>query len=359
MWQGILQGYMMDVERREREAGREESRRAREEDMAFRREMFNAQILEGRRTEALAVVRERRERDRAVQEAINGAVAMGFDRQAANALQSSGQLGFVMRSLEAQDFSPNRISAMSEEVLRQLGDRATEDTVANALIGVVERGADLNNPQESALAIAESILDAEGIAEIEALEEQAFQLGSRSGDVSPFNISVSTVDVDLPEVTRVRNELIRRLQPIFGPNTFEVSASGDYTFTANAPADTVRMVNRLTDQVVESATRAGQGQMTTTAAIQTFTNPILDLTQQGPVDVSVINANLPVLFSQGQDAFFEAFTVPEVGVPVVPEPASAPGVSEPAAAMGAMTERPLSTEPATGFGFNVDEELNR
>lgn len=43
MWKGVLQGYMMDVERREREADREEARRIREEDMAFRREQFEAQ----------------------------------------------------------------------------------------------------------------------------------------------------------------------------------------------------------------------------------------------------------------------------------------------------------------------------
>jgi hypothetical protein len=334
---------------------REEARRVREEDIAFRREQFERGILEQRRNALLPLLLERREQDEALQQAINGAVGLGFDRPAAEALQKSGQLGFVMSSIEANNYAPERISAISEEVMRQLGDRADEDTVAAALLGVVESGADLDNPTQTELAIVESVLNASSIEELESLYGDVAGIGARRGGMSRFDISLGTTEVDLPEVARVRNEVIRRLQPIFGPNTFEVSASGDYTFTSNAPADTVRMVNRLTDQVVESATRAGEGQMTTTTAIQTFTNPILDLTEQGPVDVSMINANLPVLFTQGQDAFFGSFSVPDVNVP---EPAPAPGVSEPAVAIDAIINRPLSTEPTSGFGFNVDEELN-
>jgi hypothetical protein len=356
MWQGLYLGMQNVRERRDRQLDREEARRSREEDMAFRREQFERGILEQRRNALLPILLERRERDEAVQQSLNSAVALGFQRPAAEALYRSGQLGFIVSSVEANNYAPERISAVNEEVMRQLGDRASEDTIAAALLGVVESGVDLDNPAQTELAIIESVLNASDIGELESLYSEISRVGASRPRMDRFDISLSTGEVDLPEVTRVRNEVIRRLQPIFGPNTFEVSASGDYTFTANAPADTVRMVNQLTDQVVESATRAGEGQMTTTTAIQTFTNPILDLTQQGPVDVSMINANLPVLFTQGQDAFFGAFSAPRVDVPV---PAPVPVVSEPAAAITAMTERPLSTEPTSGFGFNVDEELNR
>jgi hypothetical protein len=363
MWQGILQGLTMADEDRARREDREEARRTREEDMAFRREMFNSQILEARRAEALAVARERREQSRAVQEAINGAVGMGFDRRSAEALQSSGQLGFVMRSMEAQEFSPQRISAMSGEILRQLGDRASEDAVAAAILGVVDRNANLNNSRETSIAIAESLLDAEGIESIEQLRLQAESLDSGFGSTEPFSVSLGTTNIDLPELQRVQNQVMQRLQPLFGENTFVVSPSGDFMFAANAPASVVNLVTSLTDKVVESATTTGPGQMTTVSAIQNFTRPIIEASNRGILDVSAINISLPTLFNQGPEAFLESLT------PVNPTPAPPTPISNEAAeALTSMTQRrprqaggvqPPRVTPTTGFAFDFNEELDR
>ena len=364
MWQGILQGLMLADEERARREGIEEARAARQEDMAFRREMFNSQILEARRTEALAIAAERRALDREVQQAINGAVAMGFDRPAAEALELSGQLGFVMRSLEAQDFSRERINAMSQEVLRQLGDRANEETVSQAIVGVVGSGANLNNPREATLAITESLLSAQGIEEVEALRGRLASTETDSRGMAPFEISMGTANIDLPEVQRIQNQVVQRLQPLFGENTFEISTSGDLIFAANAPTDVVNLVTSITDRVVQAATTTGPGQMTTVSAIQSFTNPIIEASNRGILDVSAINANLPTLFNRGPDAFLESIATV---TPPPPPPASS-NVSEPADAMTAMTQRgvrqaggvqPPRVTPPTGFAFDPNEELDR
>ena len=361
MWQGLYLGMQNIRERQERDMDREEARRVREEDMAFRREQFERGILEQRRSALLPILLERRAQAEAVQEAINGAVNLGFDRPAAEALHRSGQLGFVMRSLEAQEFAPERISAMSQEVMRQLGDRADQDTVAAALLGVVESGADLSNPRETELAIVESVLNASSIEEIESLYGTAATAGGGQAGMSRFDIPLGTTQMDLPEVQRVRNQVMQRLQPLFGENTFEVSTSGDYFFAANAPADVVNLVTSITDKVVESATSTGPSQMTTVSAIQNFTNPVIEAASQGVMDVGAINTNLPVLFEQGRDAFLQ------VAVPSVPEPIPVPGVSDPADAMTAIVQRPRQVggvqpprvTPPTGFAFDPDEELDK
>jgi len=357
MWEGLYLGMQNIRERRDREMDREEARRIREEDMAFRREQFERNILEQRRNALLPILLQRREQAEAVQQSINTAVAMGFERPAAVALQRSGQLGFVVQSVEANEYSPERISAMSAEVMRQLGDRASEDTVAAALIGVVESGVDLTDQRATELAIVESVLNAESIEELESLYDDVSAVGSRQPGMARFDIPLGTTQVDLPEVQRVRNQIMQRLQPLFGENTFEVSPSGDFVFAANAPADVVNLVTTLTDKVVETATATGPQQMGTVTAIQTFTNPIIAAANQGVMDVSQINTNLPTLFDQGADAFLQAFTAPDP-LPVVQPPVT-PSVGEPATAMEAMTEVPLSTQPTSGFGFDLDEELDR
>jgi hypothetical protein len=363
MWQGILQGLMLADEERARKEGIEESRRVREEDMAFRREMFNAQILEGRRAEALAVVRERREQDRAVQEAINGAVAMGFDRRAADALQASNQLGFVMRSLEAQEFSPRRISAMSEEILRQLGDRATDETVSNAVVGVVERGTDLNNTRETALSIAESLLDAEGIEQIEALEERAFQLGTGTGGMTPFDISLGTESVDTPELARIRTNILQRVSGFF-PELELVSVGDGNVIAQNAPRDLALLITNMENQAFQLATRAGRDRLDPADAVLAVTNPIIELQRVAPgLDVSALNQNFAQIYSVPAETFLQEFAAPVVQ----PPPPPAGGSSEAADFMGTAIERqprqaggvrtPQVTPPA-GFAFDPNEEID-
>lgn len=364
MWQGILQGLMLADEERARKEGTEESRRVREEDMAFRREMFNAQILENRRQEALAVVRARREQDREVQQAINGAVAIGFDRRAADALQSSGQLGFVMRSLEAQDFSPNRISAMSEEILRQLGDRATEENVASAVVGVVERGTDLNNTRETALSIAESLLDAEGIAEIEALEEQAFQLGLETSRTTPFDISLGTGDMGTTELARIRTNILQRVSGFF-PELELVSVGDGNVIAQNAPSDLALLINNMENEAFALTQRTGSDRLDPASAVLTVTNPIIELQRVAPeLDVATLNQNFDRIYTVPTETLLQEFTAPVVP----PPPPPADGSSEAADFMETAIERqpprraggvrvPQVTPPA-GFAFDPNEEID-
>jgi hypothetical protein len=356
MWKGILQGMMLVDEEKARKEQIAEARSVREEDRAFRLDLFNREILENRRSKILEILAERRALDKEVQKEINAGVALGFDRPVAQALYSSGQLPFVVASMEKQDLSVQQRRAINESIMSQLGDRATEDTIADAIVDVTQSGADLNDPVAGMQAIANAVLKAEGIEDLEVLRGQ-IGADDSSPSVDPFDISMSTANIDLTEVSKVRSEIIKRLQPLFGAKTFAVNSEGQYYFTPNAPADVTRLVTRITDQVVSSATQVGSDQMTTHSAIQAFTNPILDLTDQGPVDVSQINRNFGLLVEGGVDRFFESFTPT---APVVPTP-EAPIDS--ATAMEAMTEVPLSTDPATveptnGFRFNINEELD-
>ena len=361
MWQGILQGLTMVEEERERRDIREEARRTREEDMAFRREMFNAQILENRRVEALAIARARREEDRAIQQAINGAVGMGFDRRAAEALQSSGQLGFVMRSMEAQEFSPTRISAMSEEILRQLGDRATDETISNTVVGVVESGANLNNSRESALAIAEALLDAEGIEQVESLRRQIEDYDERE-TVEPFSISLGTGDVDTPELSRIRTNILQTISPFFGE--IELVSTGDGNVVAqNAPRDFALLVNNMVDRAVQLSSRVGSDRLDTVSAVMEVTKPIVQLQAVAPeLDVSNLNANFEQIYTVPTQTCLEQFAVP---APPPPPPPPGSGSSAADFMQGAGQTRrqaggvrPATTPPPTGFAFDPNEEID-
>lgn len=364
MWQGLYMGLQAGRERQAREADREEARRNREEDMAFRREQFERGILEQRRGATLQLLAERRQLAAQNQEAINTAVSIGFQRPAAEALQRSGQLGFVLRSLESQEVAPSRVSAMSEEVMRQLGDRASQDTVAAALLGVVESGADLSNPREAEIAIAESVLNATDIGQLEDLYGDVYEIGRSGAALAPFEVSLSTATVDLPEAQRVRNAVIQRLQPLFGPNTFEITNSGDYEFAANAPADVVNLVTSVSDRAIRLATTPGSEQVTTLDAIQQLTNPIIQVAGQGTVDVSRIYGNLPSLYEQGPDAFVQTMQA----TAMQPDPIDVPGVGGAADTMSAIADRggrraggvrsaPVEPVAPSAFDFDVNEEI--
>lgn len=355
MWKGILQGMMLVDEEKARKEQVAEARSVREEDRAFRLDLFNREILENRRDEILKILAERRALDKEVQKEINAGVALGFDRPVAQALYSSGQLPFVIASMEKQNLSVQQRKAINESIMSQLGDR-NEEIIANAIVDVTQSGADLNDPVAGGQAIANAVLKAEGIEDLQVLYGK-IGVGDSPSSITPFDISMSTANIDLTEVSKVRSEIIKRLQPLFGANTFGVNSEGQYYFTPNAPADVTRLVTRITDQVVSSATQVGGDQMTTNSAIQAFTNPILDLTEQGPVDVSQINKNFGLLVQGSPDKFFESFTLAE---PV----ATTPEATDAAAAMKAMTEVPLSTDPPTveptnGFRFDINEELKR
>lgn len=107
MWQGILQGYMMDVERRERETEREEARRIREEDMAFRREQFSWQQAQAHRQMVADLYPRLREQSAAASQlAEQGSILRGYlgDSPIVDTLISTGNaeaVGRVLSDLEA------------------------------------------------------------------------------------------------------------------------------------------------------------------------------------------------------------------------------------------------------------------
>lgn len=363
MWEGLYTGLQNIRAREEREMEREEARRTREEDMAFRREQFERGILEQRRNALLPMLLERRERAAAVQESINTAVAMGFERPAAEALQRSGQLGFVIQSVEANEYSPGRISAMSAEVMRQLGDRASEDTVAAAILGVVESGVDLTNQRDTELAIVESVLSATSIEELEALYPSISGVGAGRPGLGRFDISLSTEGMDTPELARIRTNILQRVSGFF-PELELVSVGDGNVIAQNAPRDLALLINNMENQAVALASRTGSDRLDPASAVLAVTNPIIELQRLAPeLDVATLNQNFDRIYSVPTETLLQEFTAP-----VVQPPPPADGSSEAADFMETAIQRqpprqaggvrPPQVTPPAGFAFDPNEEID-
>lgn len=107
MWQGILQGMMLADEERARKEGIEETRRMREEDVAFRREQFAFQQAQAHRNMITELYPLLRERSAAASELTNqGSILRGYlgDSPIVDTLVSTGNaeaVGRVISSLES------------------------------------------------------------------------------------------------------------------------------------------------------------------------------------------------------------------------------------------------------------------
>jgi hypothetical protein len=262
-------------------------------------------------------------------------------------LYRSGQLDLILSQAKENNYSPEKISAVNEEVARQLGDMADTNTVAATILGVFESGADLNDPEQTTLAIVESVFNNQDIESLQDL----YTTSRYSDRLPPFDISLSTTEVDLDLEKKVTDGIMRRLQGTFGPNLI-VSGESGFSFAANAPADLRVMVNNLTDAAVDAISTPGGSRMDEVTAIRYFTNPVVQAYQTIP-DAAKINEVLPTLFEAGPQAFFETLsTVEPVTIPV-------PGDSDMGDAMTTMTGgTPGATQPGD-FNSIIDEELNR
>lgn len=351
MWEGLYMGLQNIRAREEREMDREEARRIREEDLELRRRELEQARIDRYRQAVLPILLENREKDRAIQQSINSGVAIGFNRPVSEALYRSGQLGPILEQAKANKYSPEKISAVNEEVARQLGDMADSNTIAATLSGVFESGADLNNPEQTTLAIIESVFNVQNIEDLQDL-----YVGSSYSEGLPrFDISLSTTEMDLDLEKKVRDGIMRRLQGTFGANTI-ISNEDGFSFAANAPVALTSMVNRLTDAAVDAVSTPGGNRMDEVTAIRYFTNPIMEA-YQTVQDVTKVSAALPTLFEVGPEAFIE--TMSTVEMPSIPTPGDSPMGD----AMTAMTEGRrrqaggLGTPaPQTGFAPGVLDE---
>ena len=172
MWEGLYLGMQGIREREEREMDREEARRIREEDMAFRREQFERGILEQRRNALLPILLQRREQAEAEQEAVNAGVSLGFLRPVSQALQRSGQLGRTIARVEELDLAPSEITAINETIMQQLGDRAETDTVAAAILGVLDSDTDFEDPVQVTQALIQSVVLATSMEDFQSVYGQ-------------------------------------------------------------------------------------------------------------------------------------------------------------------------------------------
>jgi len=347
MWEGLYTGLQNIRAREEREMDREEARRIRQEDLEIRRRELEQARIDRYRQAVLPILLENREKDRAIQQSINSGVALGFNRPVSEALHRSGQLGLILSSVEANKYSPEQISAVNEEVARQLGDLADSNTVAATLLGVFESGADLNNPEQTTLAIIQSVFETQNIEDIESMS-----LSSRFSEGLPrFDISLSTTEVNLDLERKVRDGIMRRLQGTFGPNTI-ISGENGFEFAANAPVALTSMVNNLTDAAVDAVSTPRGNRMNEVTAIRYFTDPVMQAYQTVP-DVTKVSQALPTLFEAGPEAFIE--TMSTIDMPTIPVPGDNPMGD----AMTAITGgTPGATQPKD-FNSIIDEELNR
>jgi len=325
MWEGLYTGLQNIRAREEREMDREEVRRIREEDREDRRRALEQARVDSYRQAVLPILLQRRAEDEVIQQGINSGVALGFNRPVSEALYRSGQLDLILSQAKENNYSPEKISAVNEEVARQLGDMADTNTVAATILGVFESGADLNDPEQTTLAIVESVFNTQDIESLQDL----YTTSRYSDRLPPFDISLSTTEVDLDLEKKVTDGIMRRLQGTFGPNLI-VSGESGFSFAANAPADLRVMVNNLTDAAVDAISTPGGSRMDEVTAIRYFTNPVVQAYQTIP-DAAKINEVLPTLFEAGPQAFFETLSTVE------PVTITVPGASDMGGAMTAMT----------------------
>jgi hypothetical protein len=307
MWQGILAGYEAAESAKERRLAREDSIAAREEDRAFRREMFQAQVLEGRRQTVLQLMMAEREKDAALQAEVRGAAARGLSVDVAQVLQQTGQLGLVMETLEKENYSPNVLRAYEDSIRQQISrnseeEEVSEESVANVLTRSLERGADLDNPRNSYSIMLEEVLNETSIETLEDMQLRMMQ-GQQRQAMAPLDLATYTGGVDTAEQARIRNQLIDRFSSAFGPNVFRKLEDGSFEISANAPPEVSMLVNRAVDEVVSMSrgpTRVGN----VTDNIATVGNKILEVAASSPVEARDIAANFDVLMqSQGFEDF--------------------------------------------------------
>ena len=350
MWEGLYLGMQNIRERRDREMDREEARRIREEDREDRRRALDQARIDTYRQAVLPIILENREKDKVIQQSINSGVSLGFDRPVSEALYRAGQLGNILEQAKANGYSPEQISAVNAEVARQLGDKADSNTVAATLLGVFESGADLNDPEQTVLAIVESVFKTQNIEDLQDL-----YVGSAYSEGLPaFNISLSTTQADIDLEKKIRDGVMRRLQGTFGPNMI-ISGEEGFGFAANAPAALNELVNNLTDASFDAVRSPRGDRMDEVTAVRYFTDPVMRAYQTTP-NVELVNQNLFKLFESGPEVFIE--TLSTIESPTIPVPSDNP-VGDALTGMTGGTPGVTVQEQPADFNSLIDDELNR
>jgi hypothetical protein len=329
MWQGILAGYEAAEAAKERRLAREDTIAAREEDRAFRREMFNAQVLENRRQTVLQLMMAERERDAALQAEVRGAAARGLSLDVAQVLQQSGQLEMVMETLEKENYSPNVLRAYEDSIRQQISrnseeEEVSDESVANVLSRSLERGANLDNPRNSYSIMLEEVLNETSIETLEDMQLRMME-GQQRQAMAPLDLATYADGVDTTEQARIRNQLIDRFSSAFGPNVFRKLEDGSFEITANAPPEVSMLVNRAVDEVVAMSrgpTRVGN----VTENIATVGNKIMQVAGPNLVEAKDLAANFDILMQSSgpQDFFSYLEQLSQAGADITPLVQQAP-----------------------------------
>jgi uncharacterized protein YukE len=376
MWQGILAGYEAAEAAKERRLAREDSIAAREEDRAFRREMFQAQVLEGRRQTVLQLMMAEREKNAALQAEVRGAAARGFSLDVAQFYQQTGQLGMVMETVAAENYSPSVIRAY-EDTARQLITKnseegeASDESVGRVLARSLEKGANLNDPRNSYSIMLQEVLNETSIETLEEMQRRMME-GQQRQAMAPLDIATYTSGIDLSKQNQIRNQLIDRFETAFGSNIFTKLADGSYAITANAPPEVSMLVNRAVDEVV--ALSQGPGRVGKDAENVAFVgNKIMEIAGPNRVEARDLVANFDTAMqSQNFEDFvaqLEAAGADVTGLvkktppppPPPPPPASAsrirPGSRAQIEAMETLGGRNPTTTPS--WNIPLDESVIR
>jgi hypothetical protein len=315
MWEGLYVGMQGIRERRDREMDREEARRVREEDMAFRREQLNLARLDAYRQAVLPTLLQRQEEARAEQRAINNLVTLGFSRPSANALVATGEAPMLLETLKAQDYAPSVIAAYDQQTVSILQDRAEDgDTRAEALLSGVYSGANLANPSEATAAIIEAAFQATNFEDIQSMALRVDP--ERIDSMAPLGLSFSTASVDTQTTNRLRREITETLGPLFGPDALRIGTDGGLLVNeATAPGLSELISRTLRAAEADLRNPSRDRNLTELDVISKYTTPIMDLRDNRPAATpEQFVEYLPLLAEQGPQVFVETFLrdVPDV-----------------------------------------------
>jgi hypothetical protein len=276
VWQGIYEAHLGIVERKDREKelqqAREDRMRERQEDADRAESQFNREILERRREMSLGVLKEFREEEKAIAQQVSAGVAYGLTETTASALLGSNQLDIFLKNAEKSGVDPEYIASLNTIVEAKVSDNP-ELAAKIMLNGSTQTGVDPSNPDKTMGQIAENIVKATKLEELQEITSRLSGPSIASIPTIPLNLNEDVMRGRTSAETKAyRSEVATRLSPYF-EDSFTTTDTGEVVISQNASPEVNQLFNKAANYGLSLVTGA-QAQMTPTQAANLVVNKI-------------------------------------------------------------------------------------
>lgn len=252
-WQGLNAGLTEVMAQKERQRALEAEQAEAEKERAFRREMFQKEVLEKYRMATLELATKRQEQDAALRQKVEYGVSIGLSETTAVALLQSNQLDLFLAQYEKnQKVDPKFVADLNMFVETKLQDAGPE-TISGAMIAGVSTPRDVQDPEESQMAIIESVLTASSPEQLDSLYTQLLSGGPSITPLPRFSVDFTTMAGPTSEETKaIRRELAEGAGGYF-KDSFTITDNGDVIVNQNAPSEVLTVFNEAERKAREMA----------------------------------------------------------------------------------------------------------